>query len=80
MKKEKEHIKPRIEGGSDEPWNIRYVSRKENEQKGARMPNLNEVSESSNPIKLAVDIDKGSLQGPFKHPRNRNRGFGGLPR
>jgi hypothetical protein len=80
MKKDTDHIWPRVEGGPDKPWNKRNIPQRKNRQKGARMPNLNEVSDSSNPIRLAVEIDKHSLQGPFKHPRNRNRGFGGLPR
>lgn len=79
MKKHRDHIQPEVEGGSDEEYNIRLISARENLEKGARMPNLDEVSESSNSIKLAVDIDRESLNG-FKHPRNKNRGFGGLPR
>ena len=78
--RDNDHIWPRVEGGPDEPWNKRRIPRSQNRRKGAAMPNLNDVSDSPNPIRLAVEIDKGSLRGPFKHPRNRDKGFGGLPR
>lgn len=79
MKKEIDHIWPRAEGGPDEPWNKRSISRSKNRRKGAEMPTLADVADSPNPVKLAANIDKGSLKG-FKHPRNKNKGFGGLPR
>lgn len=80
MKKHTDHIYPLVEGGPDEQYNKRRISAKENLQKGARMPSLNEVSQSTNPMRLAVKIDRDSLSKEFKHPRNKNRGFGGLPR
>lgn len=83
MKKEKyhrDHIWSQIEGGPNADWNLRSIPASENLRKGPRMPNLNEVSESPNPLKLAVEIDKHSLTKGFKHPRNKNKGFGGLPR
>jgi len=79
MKKESDHIFPRVEGGSDEPYNKRAISRSANRGKSAKMPKVADVFDSSNPIKLATDIDRKSLKG-FKHPQNKNRGFGGLPR
>lgn len=80
MKKHRDHIFPKAEGGPDVDWNIREISAKENLGKGAEMPDLSDVSASTNPIRLAVEIDKRSLQGSFKNSRNKNRGFGGLPR
>ena len=79
MRKEKDHIWPKAEGGPDEDWNLRKIDWLENRRKGAEMPDVGDVSASSNPMKFAVEIDKHSLKG-FKHPRNRNKGFGGLPR
>ena len=80
MRKEEDHIWPKAEGGSDEDWNIREIDWLENRRKGAEMPNVADVLDSSDPIRLAIEIDKHSLGEEFKHPRNRNRGFGGLPR
>jgi len=79
MRKEKDHIWPKAEGGPDKDWNIREIDWRENRRKGAEMPNVDDVLDSSNPIRLAVGIDKRSLKG-FKHPRNKDRGFGGLCR
>jgi len=80
MRKERDHIWPEAEGGPDEDWNIREIDWLENRRKGAEMPDLADVLDSSDPIRLAVEIDKHSLEEGFKHPRNRNKGFGGLPR
>jgi len=77
--KERDHIWPEVEGGPTEDWNLRYISRSENRQKWTEMPDLDDVSDSSDPIRLAVEIDKQSLH-PFKHFRNQDKGFGGLPR
>jgi len=75
-----DHIWPRAEGGPDEDWNKRQISARKNRSKGARMPNLNEVADSPDPIKLAIEIDKHTMTKGLRHPRNKNRGFGGLPR
>jgi 5-methylcytosine-specific restriction endonuclease McrA len=77
-KKEIDHILPKAEGGGEEPWNKRKISQKENRRKGTEMPKLSDVADSSEPVRLAVEIDKVSLK-DFKHPRNKNKGFGGLP-
>lgn len=74
-----DHIVPKTEGGSNASYNLREISAKDNLKKGARMPYLNEVAQSSNPIRCAVDADRITAKGT-KHPRNRNRGFGGLSR
>ena len=82
MGKEKtheDHIWPETEGGPTEAWNFRTISASENLKKGAEMPTVNDVLDSSNPIKLAAEIDKASLEG-FHHSRNKGKGFGGLPR
>lgn len=79
MKRHRDHIKPRAEGGPDEDWNTRIIPASENLRKGAEMPDLDDVFDSSDPVRLAAEIDKGSLEG-FKHPRNKDRGFGGLRR
>jgi hypothetical protein len=78
MKRHRDHIWPKAEGGPDDDWNIRIIPASENLRKGAEMPDLDDVFDSSNPIRLAAEIDKQSLKG-FKNPRNRKRGFGGLP-
>ena len=80
MKEHTDHIWPRVEGGPDKDYNKRRISARSNQQKGARMPNLNEVAQSSNPLRLSAEIDKHTLRKRLRHPRNRNRGFGGLPR
>jgi CRISPR/Cas system Type II protein with McrA/HNH and RuvC-like nuclease domain len=77
---EVDHIWPTAEDGPDVDWNKRTVSRAENRSKGARMPNVEEVQGSTMPIKLAVEIDRHTLEKPFRHQSNKNRGFGGLPR
>lgn len=77
---ETDHIWPEAEGGPDEPWNKRRILRSENRRKGAEMPDLKDVFDSSDPIRLAVDIDRHSLEKGFRHPRNKDRGFGGLER
>jgi 5-methylcytosine-specific restriction endonuclease McrA len=58
MGKERDHIWPKAEGGRNEGWNYRNISPNKNRQKGARMPTLSEVSQSTDPIKLSVEIDK----------------------
>jgi hypothetical protein len=42
------------------------------------MPNINEVSQSPNPIRLASEIDKYTIEHKLTHPRNKDKGFGGL--
>jgi len=79
MKTHRDHIWPRAEEGPDDEWNIRVVPAAENLSKGAEMPDLDDIFDSTDPIRLAAEIDKQSLEG-FKHPRNRDRGFGGLHR
>jgi len=79
MERHRDHIWPTAEGGPDEDWNVRIIPASENLHKGAEMPNLADVLDSSNPIRLAAEIDKHSLEG-FRHPRNKDRGFGGLRR
>jgi len=79
-KMHKDHIQPKAEGGTDDYYNLRTISAKENLRKGARMPNLNEVSDSPNPLKLAVEIDKWTLNHPYNNSRNKKKGFGGLNR
>lgn len=79
MRKERDHIWPKAEGGLNESWNIREIDWLENRRKGAEMPDLDDVLDSSDPARLAAEIDKHSLK-EFKHSRNRNKGFGGLTR
>jgi len=77
---ENDHIWPKVEGGPDDSWNRRPLRRSVNRgQKGPEMPDLDDVFDSTDPARLAAEIDKRSLQ-PFKHSRNRDKGFGGLPR
>jgi len=76
---EDDHIWPEAEDGSNEPWNKRRIPRSQNRQKGPEMPDLDDVFDSTDPARLAAEIDKRSLQ-PFKHSRNKDKGFGGLPR
>ena len=80
MKKHRDHIFPRAEGGPDDDWNIREIDADENLKKGAEMPDISDVLDSSDPIRLAAEIDKRSLEGPFRSSRNKNKGFGGLTR
>ena len=80
MKRHRDHIWPRAEGGPDEDWNIRIIPASENLSKGDEMPDLDEVLDSSDPVKLAAEIDRHSLQEGFGRPRNKDKGFGGLPR
>lgn len=80
MKKHRDHIFPRAEGGPDDDWNIREIDADENLKKGAEMPDVFNVLDSTDPIRLAVEIDKRSLEGPFRNSRNKNKGFGGLSR
>ncbi len=77
---ETDEIWPQKEGGPKEPWNQRRIPRSQNRSKGAEMPSLSDVFDSPNPIELAVEIDRHTLKEPFKHSRNKGRGFGGLPR
>jgi len=79
-RKHTDHIWPRAEGGPDENWNKRCISAKENLRKGARMPSLKEVADSPGSTRLAVEIDKHTIKKGLKQSRNKNRGFGGLPR
>jgi len=75
-----DHIWPKTEGGPDDPWNRRPLPQSVNRgPKGPEMPCLDDVFDSPNPVKLAVEIDKRSLL-PFNHSRNQDKGFGGLPR
>lgn len=75
-----DHIWPSAEGGPDEDWNRRSIPASENLRKGAKMPDVDDVFDSSDSVKLAVEIDKRfSLEG-FRHPQNKDRGFGGLRR
>ena len=80
MKKHRDHIFPKAEGGPDDEWNIREIDADKNLKKGAEMPNISDVSDSSDPIRLATEIDRRSLKGPFITRRNKNKGFGGLTR
>jgi 5-methylcytosine-specific restriction endonuclease McrA len=80
MGKERDHIWPKAEGGPNKGWNYRDINRSENRQKGARMPTLGEVSQSTDPIRLSVEIDKHTITKGLKIRRNRDKGFGGLPR
>ena len=80
MRKERDHIWPEAEGGPSEDWNIREIDWLENRRKGAEMPDLADVLDSSDPLRLATEIDRHSLEEGFRHPRNRDKGFGGLPR
>ena len=77
---ETDEIWPQAEGGPKEPWNQRRIPRSVNQRKGPRMPTVWEVLESHDVPRLSQEIDKRSLEGPFKHPRNKGKGFGGLPR
>jgi hypothetical protein len=77
---ETDEIWPQAEGGPKEPWNQRRVPRSVNRRKGARMPTVWEVLESHDVPRLAREIDKRSLEGPFEHRSNKGKGFGGLPR
>ena len=79
MKRHRDHIWPKVEGGSNEDWNIRNIDASENLRKGAKMPDLDDVLDSTDPIRLAAEIDKSSLEG-FRHSSNKDRGFGGLRR
>jgi len=76
---ETDEIWPQAEGGPKEPWNQRDIPRSQNRKKGAEMPTVDDLLDSPDPLKLAAEIDKASLGG-FKNPRNKNKGFGGLPR
>jgi hypothetical protein len=77
---ETDEIWPQVEGGPKEHWNQRRIPRSQNRRKGPEMPDLDDVFESIAPARLAAEIDKRSLSGPFKHYRNKDKGFGGLPR
>ena len=79
MRKEKDHIWPKAEGGTDEEWDKREIDWLENRRKGPEMPDVDDVLDSSDPARLAAKIDKHSLEG-FNHSRNKDKGFGGLPR
>jgi len=80
MKKHRDHIRPRAEGGPDSDYNIRLISAGDNLSKGAEMPDLEDVFDSSDPARLAAEIDKQSVQNGFNNRRNKDKGFGGLTR
>ena len=44
------------------------------------MPDVDDVQESYDPIALAVAIDYTSVTIGFHNSRNKNKGFGGLPK
>ena len=75
-----DHIWPTSEGGPDEPWNIREISPHENRSKQSKMPDITDVFDSDDPIRLASEIDKYTINHEYKTGRNRNKGFGGLDR
>ena len=78
---ESDHIFPKAERGSDEPHNRRQVPRSENRKKGARMPTLDEIALSPNPMILVHEMEKAAPWAKgYKSPRNKGRGFMGLPR
>ena len=76
-----DHIWPTIEGGPNEPWNRRPLSRSVNRgQKGPKMPKPDDIHDSSNPPRLIQKIEEHSLSSPYKNYRNKDKGFGGLRR
>ena len=75
-----DEIWPTKEGGPKEPWNQRETSPHENRSKGARMPTISEVAQSPEPTKLASEIDQHTINHSLIHSRNKNKGFGGLPK
>ncbi len=76
---ETDHIFPTSEGGPNKSYNKRKISRSENRKKGSKMPSVSNVSESSEPIRLASEIDIHTLEKPYKTKSNiGKRGFGGL--
>lgn len=80
MKMEIDHIWPICEGGPDASWNKRPIPQHQNRRKGAEMPTPSDIGSSPNPLKLAHEIERYSLSGAgYKHPRNKNKGYMGLP-
>jgi len=77
-KTDTDEIWPRREGGPKVPGNQRETSPHENRSKGARMPNINEIGQSPNPVRLASEIDKYTIEHKLTHPSNTDKGFGGL--
>jgi hypothetical protein len=77
---ETDEIWPVAEGGPRVSWNQRRIARSENRSKGAEMPDVFDVLVSPDPTKLATKIDERSLRRPFRNSRNKDKGFGGLPR
>ncbi len=75
-----DEIWPKAENGPGESWNQRETSPHKNRSKGARMPTVSEVGESPEPMKLAVEIDRYTINNPLKNSRNKGKGYGGLPR
>jgi hypothetical protein len=68
---ETDEIWPQVEGGPKEHWNQRLIPHSQNREKWTEMPELDDVFDSSDQIRLAVEIDKRSLH-PFKHFRNKD--------
>ena len=77
---ERDHIWPEREGGPNDDYNRRDIPAHENKVKGPRMPGVDDVLDSSDPARLAAEIDRHSVEKGFTHPQNKGRGFGGLPR
>ena len=75
-----DHIWPTSEGGAEDSWNKREISPHENRSKDSEMPNLSDILDSDDPIRLAVEIDKHTIDHGYKTKRNEGRGFGGLKR
>jgi hypothetical protein len=75
-----DHIWPQSEGGSEDSWNKREISPHENRSKGSEMPDLSDILDSDDPIRLATEIDKYTLTHEYKTRRNKDKGFGGLDR
>lgn len=75
-----DHIWPTSEDGPDADWNKREIDPSINRSKGSTMPNVSDVLDSSNPIKLATSIDRHTIDPNHKYhtSRNQDRGFGGL--
>ena len=79
-KTDTDEIWPQSEGGPKVPWNQREISAHKNRSKGSRMPSIEDVKDSPNPLKLAKEIDEYSLTHKYKTSRNKEKGFGGLDR
>jgi hypothetical protein len=44
------------------------------------MPDVSDLLDSDDPMRLAVEIDKHTLTHEYKTSRNKGKGFGGLDR